>query len=130
MKKFSALVLAVLMCVSCLAGCGSSNKTEDGNSEKVIRIGVFEPSTGDSASGGKKETPGVQYANSKTPTVTINGEEYKVELEIVDNGSSTDKAPTAASQLVGKGVAMVLGSYGSGVSPSQRTSPVKASFIL
>ena len=116
MKKFSALVLAVLMCVSCLAGCGSSNKTEDGNSEKVIRIGVFEPSTGDSASGGKKETLGVQYANSKTPTVTINGEEYKVELEIVDNGSSTDKAPTAASQLVSKGVAMVLGSYGSGVS--------------
>ena len=77
---------------------------------------MFEPATGDSASGGKKEMLGMQYANSETPTVTVGGTEYQVQLVYADNGSSTDKAPTAASQLVSEGVSLVLGSYGSGVS--------------
>ena len=42
--------------------------------------------------------------------------EYNVELDIVDNESSTDKGPSAAAQLVSDGVSIVLGSYGSGVS--------------
>jgi len=59
---------------------------------------------------------GIQYANKETPTVTIGGVEYKVVLEIVDNQSSNDKAPSAAQELVSKGVSLVLGSYGSAVS--------------
>ena len=66
--------------------------------DKVVKIGVFEPSTGDSASGGKKEMLGMQYANSETPTVEIGGETYQVELVYADNGSSTDKAPSAAAR--------------------------------
>ena len=50
------------------------------------------------------------------PTVVINGETYNVVLKIVDNQSATDKAPTAAQQLVSDNVSVVLGSYGSGVS--------------
>ena len=111
MKKFLALVLAVILCLG-LVACGGGETTD----EKVIKIGVFEPSTGDSASGGKKEILGMQYANSETPTVIIGGEEYKVELVLADNGSSTDKAPSAATALVDAEVAIVLGSYGSGVS--------------
>ena len=118
------------MMLSLLAGCGggttSSGSSTSGGSastgssaatgDKVVKIGVFEPATGDSASGGKKEMLGMQFANSETPTVTVGGEEYQVQLVYADNGSSTDKAPTAASQLVSEGVALVLGSYGSGVS--------------
>ena len=59
---------------------------------------------------------GMQYANAVQPTVEIGGETYKVELVYADNGSSTDKAPSAAQQLVSEGVSVVLGSYGSGVS--------------
>ena len=77
---------------------------------------MFEPASGDSASGGKKEMLGMQFANSETPTVELGGETYQVELVYADNGSSTDKAPSAASQLVSEGVSVVLGSYGSGVS--------------
>ncbi len=109
MKKatiFMAVLLAVLMV---FAGCS-------GKKENVVKIGVYEPASGDNGAGGKQETLGVQYANSITPTVTINGEEYKVELVIVDNESSNDKAVTAASELVSKGVSVVVGSYGSGVS--------------
>ena len=43
-------------------------------------------------------------------------ETYTVELVYADNGSSADKAPSAAQQLVSEGVSVVLGSYGSGVS--------------
>ena len=129
MKKFLASALSAAMMLSLLAGCGggtasSGSSTSGGAStgssaaagDKVIKIGVFEPATGDSASGGKKEMLGMQFANAETPTVTVGGEEYQVQLVYADNGSSTDKAPTAASQLVSEGVALVLGSYGSGVS--------------
>lgn len=123
MKKVIAIALALCM-VFALCACGSSssdvsdanNAAASENGEKVVKIGVFEPTTGDSASGGKKEVLGMQFANSETPTVDINGETYKVELVLSDNGSSSDKAPSAASDLVSKGVSIVLGSYGSGVS--------------
>ena len=121
MKRFLALATSCALMIAALAGCGSSGSGSgsgggSASGDKVIKIGVFEPASGDSASGGKKEMLGMQYANSETPTVTVGGEEYKIELVYADNGSSTDKAPTAASQLVSEGVAMVLGSYGSGVS--------------
>jgi len=118
MKKFLALALSGVMMLGLLAGCGQtgSASTSGDDAAKIVKIGVYEPTSGDSASGGKKEVLGMQYANVETPTVTVNGEEYKVELVVSDNGSSTDKAPTAASNLVDAGVALVLGSYGSGVS--------------
>ena len=131
MKKLIVFLLAGVMALS-LAACGGSGSAsaapaqnaggdaapaEDGSaSGDVIRIGVFEPSTGDSASGGKKETLGMQYANKNTPTVEAGGKTYQVELVYADNGSSSDKAPSAASELIGKDVSLVLGSYGSGVS--------------
>ena len=113
MKKLTALLLVMCMVLS-LCACGGSGSKASG--EKVVKIGVFEPSSGDSDSGGKKEILGMQYANSQQPTVTLGGETYKVELVYGDNGSSTDKAPSAASSLVSAGVSIVLGSYGSGVS--------------
>ncbi|MDO4340651.1 MAG: ABC transporter substrate-binding protein [Eubacteriales bacterium] len=82
----------------------------------TVKIGVYEPASGDNGAGGKQETLGIQYANSLTPTVEIGGTEYNVELDIVDNESSNDKGPSAAATLVSDGVSIVLGSYGSGVS--------------
>ncbi len=118
MKKLLALLLAITLVACVFVSCGSSDSSDssDDSGEKVIKIGVFEPSTGDSASGGKKEMLGMEYANSVTPTVEVGGETYKVELVPADNGSDTSKAPSAAAQLVSSDVALVLGSYGSGVS--------------
>jgi branched-chain amino acid transport system substrate-binding protein len=109
-----------------LAACGggtssttsspSSSSAPAAGGDKVIKIGVFEPLSGDSASGGKKEMLGMQFANAETPTVDIGGETYTVQLVPSDNGSTTDKAPSAAADLVAQNVAIVLGSYGSGVS--------------
>ncbi|MCR5002720.1 MAG: ABC transporter substrate-binding protein [Lachnospiraceae bacterium] len=114
MKKIIALIMTAVMAMG-LTACGGAG-AQGGASGDVIKIGVFEPSTGDSASGGKKEILGMQYANAETPTVQVGDKTYKVELVIADNGSSADKAPSAASELVGKNVSLVLGSYGSGVS--------------
>ena len=105
MKKILALVLALVMVLSASALAA-----------ETVKIGIFEPQTGDSGAGGKQEMLGMQYANSLQPTVEINGVTYEVQLVAADNGSSADKAPSAAQQLVSEGVAVVLGSYGSGVS--------------
>ncbi len=104
MKKVLAIVLAMMLVLSAAAMA------------ETVKIGVFEPASGDSGAGGKQEMLGMQYANKETPTVEIGGTTYDVELVYADNGSSTDKAPSAAQQLVSAGVSVVLGSYGSGVS--------------
>ena len=126
MKKLIALLLIAVLALSA-AACSSQPAGTEAPAEgteaaapadgaKVVKIGVFEPASGDNGAGGKQETLGVQYANKVQPTVEIGGETYNVELVIVDNESSNDKAPTAAANLVAQNVSIVLGSYGSGVS--------------
>ena len=128
MKKLMASVLAGIMCVSlaasmvsCSTTPASSGTEQSGGEnqtggEKVIYIGSYEPASGENGAGGKQETLGMEYANSLVNTVTLGGEEYKIKLVSADNQSSTDKAVSAASELVAKNVSVVLGSYGSGVS--------------
>ena len=121
MKKLFALLLTLAMVLS-LAACGGNSGGSDGGSgsgasgSKVIKIGIYEPSSGANGAGGKKEVLGIEYANTQVSTVTIGGEEYSIELVPVDNQSENDKGVSAAQQLVSSGVAVVLGSYGSGVS--------------
>ena len=114
MKKILAVMLVAAMTLSLTACGGGSAAGASGN--KVVKIGVFEPQSGDNGAGGKQEVLGMQYANHMTPTVDIAGETYDVELVYADNASSNDKAPTAAQTLISSGVSVVLGSYGSGVS--------------
>ena len=104
MKKVLAIVLAMMLVLSAAAMA------------ETVKIGVFEPASGDSGAGGKQEMLGMQFANKETPTVEIGGTTYDVELVYADNGSDTTKAPSAANSLVDAGVSVVLGSYGSGVS--------------
>ena len=146
MKKLIALLLSILMVLGVFAGCASQSApaastdkqeeaaapaaseeavvpaedsaTEEAASsgDKVVKIGVFEPQTGDNGAGGKQEILGMQYANYVQPTVEIGGETYDVKLEIVDNRTTAENGPSAASELMNRGVSIVLGSYGSGVS--------------
>ena len=122
MKKLFALILALAMVLALAACGGSSSSSSDSSSGSsgaggdTVKIGVFEPQSGDNGAGGKQEILGMQYANVVTPTVEIGGKTYNVELVYADNASSNDKAPTAAQTLISSGVSIVLGSYGSGVS--------------
>ena len=117
MKKFLALILALVMVLG-LVACGEKAPADDGaaDGEKIVKIGVFEPQTGDNGAGGKQEILGMEYAHSLFPTVEIGGETYKVQLEIVDNRTTAENGPSAAAELINRDVSIVLGSYGSGVS--------------
>ena len=116
MKKFLAMMLALVMALS-LVACGEQGDSQKGDDsasgDKVVKIGVFEPTSGQNGGGGKKEILGIEYAHSLKPTVTINGEEYSVQLVYADNASDQAKAPTAAQTLISQGVSVVIGTYGS-----------------
>lgn len=112
-RKLVTLTVCFTMILSMLTGCGTKVANSD---EKVIKIGVFEPITGENGGGGFQEVLGIRYANEVYPTVNINGEEYKIELVEVDNKSDKTEAVSAAQSLISKKVKVVLGSYGSGVS--------------
>ena len=115
MKKLLTLALALALVAACFAGCGNGGNSASNDSD-VIKIGVFEPTTGENGGGGVQEVLGARYANSIRNTVKIDGKDYKIELVEVDNQSDKSAAVTAAQTLVSSGVKVVLGSYGSGVS--------------
>ena len=138
MKKKWMSILPVLALILNLSACGGgalneqsandaadlSGMTDDAepvlntasSGDRILRIGVFEPQTGDNSTGGKQEILGIRYANYIAPSVDIGGETYDVKLEIVDNRTIPENGPAAAEELVSRGVSVVLGSYGSGVS--------------
>ncbi len=102
-------VLSVMMVLAMTAGMAMSAAAE----ENVIKIGVFEPLTGENGGGGIQEAQGADYALELRPTVNVGGVEYTVELDVVDNKSDKTEAVTAAQKLVSDGVAAVIGTYGS-----------------
>lgn len=118
MKRVLALALAMVMALS-LAACGGSGDTSTGDSGSsggnVVRIGVFEPATGDSGPGGKQEMLGMQYANKETPRWTSVAPPTTWSWSTRTTVPLPTRAPTAAAELVSKDVSLVLGSYGSSV---------------
>lgn len=116
MKKFIAMLLALVMALSLVACGGPTDAGNGGDADgaNIVKIGVFEPTSGQNAGGGKKEILGIEYANYIKPTVTVGGQEYSVQLVYADNASDANKAPSAAQTLVSQGVSVVLGTYGSG----------------
>ena len=96
MKKIIALLLALVMAMA-LVACGSSDSGD------TVKIGIFEPTSGQNGAGGKKEILGIEYANTIKPTVTINGEEYTVQLITADNASDASKAVTGTINVVDGG---------------------------
>ncbi len=123
MKKLASLALAILLSLG-MMGCGGSK--EEGKKEtakvsgtpiegNIIKIGVFEPTTGENGGGGMQEVLGIRYANKVAPTIELNGKTYDIKLVEVDNQSDKTAAVTAAQTLISEGVIGVVGSYGSGV---------------
>lgn len=115
MKKTLVMMLAIAMAMAVLlTACSPAGKPAAGGD--VIKIGVFEPQTGENGGGGLQEVMGMRYANTVYPTVDINGKTYKIELVEADNKSDKTEAVTAAQSLISAGCKVILGSYGSGVS--------------
>lgn len=115
MKRKLSLLLSLLMIFSMFTACAKDQGTStDADSDSdVIKIGVFEPLTGENGGGGLQELDGIKYANKMYPEVLGK----KIELVIVDNKSDKGEATTAVTRLIEKEkVVAIIGSYGSGVS--------------
>lgn len=116
MKKFAALLLALVMTATAFTGCkkvDSTASTASTASGDTIKIGVFEPLTGANAAGGEAEVEGVKIANKLYPEVLGK----KVELVTADNKSDKAQATTAAARLIEKDkVSAIIGSWGSSLS--------------
>lgn len=118
MKKKITAVICLVLSVSLLAGCTTFNNfknaffgagSEDAApSERTIKIGVFEPLTGENKEQGNLELMGIQLANEMYPEVLGK----KVELIVADNQSDIYVAETVVQELVSQQPSVVLGSYG------------------
>ncbi|MDR2771375.1 MAG: ABC transporter substrate-binding protein [Clostridiales Family XIII bacterium] len=113
----AALLLAVALLCASMAGCEAYDNFADAflnkeRSDDVVRIGVFEPLSGQDKEAGKPELAGIELAHSIRAEVIGK----PVELVVADNRSDIDEAFSVASALVEEKVAVVLGSYRSTLS--------------
>ncbi len=112
MKRILALLMSMLMVLTLFTACAQKGPAAPSNAD-VIKIGVFEPLTGENGGGGLQELGGIQYANKMYPEVLGK----KIELVVVDNKSDKGEATTAVTRLIEQEkVVAIIGSYGSGVS--------------
>lgn len=103
-------LIVLLVASLALAGCGQK-ETAGGTEEDVIRIGVYEPMTGDAAAGGQMTWEGIELANELYPQVLGK----KVQLFLEDNKSDKVEAANAVNRLIEHHkVVAIIGSYGSG----------------
>jgi branched-chain amino acid transport system substrate-binding protein len=113
----AAALLVVLLLLAGMAGCASYENFADAFlreelSNEVVRIGVFEPLSGQDRKFGETELAGIELAHSLRAEVIGK----PVELVIADNHSDIDDAFSVARSLVEKKVSVVLGSYRSTLS--------------
>lgn len=105
MKKLCLFLAIIMLMMPLMVSCSQE--------EDVIKIGVMEPFTGPSASGGELTYQGIELANEEVPEVLGK----KVVLVKVDNKSDTAEAANAAQRLVEREkVNAIIGSYGSSLS--------------
>ncbi len=104
-----SLILITLMMTGCTTYDNFIASVQKDKTEETIRIGIFEPLSGPDYAFGQLELRGIELAQGIYPKVLGK----TVELIKEDNRSDPDYAKVAASNLVKKRVALVLGSYGS-----------------
>lgn len=114
-KKKILLLWVLIFILTTFSACQTYDNfvaafiTHKSEERSTIRIGVYEPLTGDKKAYGELEKMGIELAHEVYPTIM--GKE--VELVYVDNQADIDTGKTVARDLVEKKVSIVLGSYGS-----------------
>ena len=99
MKKVLALLMACLMVCMLFTACGTETTGEEATGEKVIKLGVFEPATGDSASGGKKEMLGVSISPD---AVDMDDLEMLEDLIMAAYNDAAEQADELSQEKLGK----------------------------
>ena len=114
LRKVLTVMLSAAL-VTGLCGCTTYNNFKnaffsDGQaaSERTIKIGIYEPMTGQYKEQGKGEIEGIELAHELYPEVLGK----KIELVYADNKSNMYDAETAIQELLSNSPSVVLGSYG------------------
>ena len=111
LKKIFAVILALTLVVTCFAACGGDKKPADG--EKVLKIGVTGPLTGDYAQYGLAVKYGAELAASEINAAGgING--MKIEILVEDDVAAPEGAQNGYNALIDDGMKLSLGSVTSG----------------
>lgn len=118
MKKRIVTAVCLILSISLMTGCTTFNNfknaffgtdsAETVAKDRTIKIGVFEPLSGENKEQGNLELMGIQLANELYPEVLGK----KVELVVSDNQSDIYVAETVMQELVSQNPQVVLGSYG------------------
>ncbi len=115
-RRGAGLLAAALFCTWLLAGCATFDDfikgLDDEETEEVVRIGIFEPMSGEDKEAGALEIQGIELAHELYPEALGK----PVELFYADNRSDVTVAEDAAKELAADRVAAVLGSYTSTLS--------------
>ncbi|GAB1476093.1 ABC transporter substrate-binding protein [Bacillota bacterium] len=105
-------VLAVLLALNMfwLPACAESVSvaSSDLPDEDIVRIGIYQPLSGEDKEGAKAEIMGIELAHKLQPRVLGKN----IELVYADNKSDVMGGKIAALKMVNKKVSIVLGSYG------------------
>ena len=107
MKKFFAMMLAVMMVVGLFAGCGDKGNAEGSD---ALRIGLTGPFTGDNAVYGNAVKWGMEVAVEEINAKGGLQIEFKAEDDVSDN----EKATTAYATLMDWGMQIFAGAVTTG----------------
>ena len=114
-------ILALVLALAALATSCSQSTGGQGGRPEPLRVGALYPLSGTQGQGGVEEYRGVRIAASLANADGAAGGR-RVELVPMDVPAA-DAAPAAVATLAGRGIGVVLGSYGSTISaPAARTA--------
>lgn len=118
MKKKLSIAICLVLAVSLTTGCTTFNNfknaffsdqsTDSVAKERTIKIGVYEPLTGEYRANGNEERVGIELANELYPEAAGK----RIELIYADNQGVMDVAETVIQELVAQKPSVILGSYG------------------
>ena len=110
MKKYLALMLAVLMVIGIVGGC--AKKTD---SSSPVKIGVITPQTGEVAVYGVAVANGVKMALDEINAAggVLGGR--KIEATYLDDKKDSTEAANCFNKLLSSGVCAIIGSVTSGI---------------
>jgi len=117
LRIISYMLLAAFLLTS-LGGCTTWNNfnrafiNKPVYDEETIKIGVFEPLTGELAKEAEDEIRGIELAHS----IYSNTLNSQIELVYIDNRSDAEFVPEAAQEMIDSGVSIVVGSCGNMIS--------------
>ncbi len=120
MKKKLSVIICLILIMSLMTGCTTFNNFKNAffsdnsaitnveQSERTIKIGVYQPLTGEYKDKGNEEKIGIELAHELYPEVLGRN----IELIYADNQGDMYVAETVIKELVAQQPAVILGSYG------------------